>query len=113
MPRRRRVKTPSDGTGKSRVASSDKSVPIVKGHVTVVVMGSLGRSPRVSIIRYPMKCGYNVSLVGSNGEPCVAALVSNPRIVEYQLSPHLGVEVPKTSAAAVHGNCFFYMPRSR
>ena len=54
----------------------------------MVVMGDLGRSPRMQYHAVSLaKCGYNVSLVGSTGEPCVADVVSHPGIVEYRLSP--------------------------
>ena len=57
-------------------------------NVTVVVLGDLGRSPRMQYHAVSLaKANFTVSLVGGIGEPCVDDVVRNSRITEHRLSP--------------------------
>ena len=57
-------------------------------HITIVVLGDLGRSPRMQYHAVSMaKAGFTVSLVGSVGEPCIADVINSPAIVEHRLLP--------------------------
>ena len=57
-------------------------------NITVVVLGDLGRSPRMQYHAVSLaKAGFTVSLVGGIGEPCVQDVRSTKRIIEHRLSP--------------------------
>jgi beta-1,4-mannosyltransferase len=59
-----------------------------KKNVAVVVLGDLGRSPRMQYHAISLaKAGFTVSLVGGVGESCVEDVVNSPAITVHRLSP--------------------------
>ena len=57
-------------------------------NVTVVVLGDLGRSPRMQYHAVSLaKAGFTVSLVGGIGVPCVEDVITAQAITEHRLSP--------------------------
>lgn len=62
--------------------------PPPKRNVVVVVLGDLGRSPRMQYHAVSLaKAGFTVSLVGGMGVPCVDGVTTNKEITEHRLSP--------------------------
>ena len=59
-----------------------------KKNVAVVVLGDLGRSPRMQYHAVSLaKAGFTVSLIGGLGEPCVEDVVRSQDIKQFRLSP--------------------------
>jgi beta-1,4-mannosyltransferase len=69
-----------------------------KQHFVVLVLGDVGRSPRmqyhtVSLADMP---GATVSLVGYTGEKCIAAVEDHPGITKHLIAPGIGKKWPRS-----------------
>jgi beta-1,4-mannosyltransferase len=67
-------------------------------HVTVLVLGDVGRSPRMqyhamSLAKLPH---FHVSLVGYVGEKCIDTVENNPHISHHRFSPSSFSRFPRS-----------------
>jgi hypothetical protein len=88
MTARRRAAAPRDAAPPPAAAAGGGAHPNPYPTVAVVVLGDVGRSPRMqyhcaSLAAHPRVGG--VSLVGYAGERCVDAVEADPRITQYLL----------------------------
>jgi beta-1,4-mannosyltransferase len=64
-----------------------------KRHVAIVVLGDIGRSPRMqyhAMSLVELDPAITVSLVGYEGERCVPAVQDHPRIKQLYVDPLVG-----------------------